>query len=40
MFGFQKIPKKEKKNVRENDFLVFGYPLKKYKRKSNIIKVS
>ena len=40
MFGFKKNTKERKKNVRENDFLVFGYPLKKYKRKSNIIKFS
>ena len=35
MFGLQKMIKKEKKNVKENDFFVFGFIMKKI----NIIKI-
>ena len=32
MFGFKKILRKEKK-IKENDFLIFGFTIKKYERK-------
>ena len=30
MFGFQKIQRKEK-NIKKNDFFMFGYPMKNIK---------
>ena len=32
--------KGKKKNAKENDFLMFGCPIEKYQRKSNIIKIN
>ena len=29
MFDSRKVPRKEKKNVKENDFLMFGFTIKK-----------
>ena len=41
MFGFQKVPRKEKKYIKENDFCMFGCLMKNTKKKnSNIIKIS
>ena len=37
---FPKNIKKRKKNVKENDFFMFGYPMKNIKKKSNIIKIN
>ena len=31
MFGSRKIQRKEKKNAKENDFLMFGCPIKNIK---------
>ena len=31
MFGFRKVQRKEKKNTKENDFLIFGCPMKNIK---------
>ena len=39
MFGSRKLLRKEKKNVKENDFLICGLHNRKYKRKPNIIKI-
>ena len=39
MFGSCKILRKEK-NSKKNDFLMFGFPIKKILKKSNIIKIS
>ena len=40
MFGSWKVSKKEKKNVKENYFLIFGFIIKNTKKnKSNIIKI-
>ena len=38
MFGTQKVL--EEKNTKENNFLIFYFIVKKYKRKSNTIKFS
>ena len=35
----KKAPRKEKKNVKENDFFIFGFIIGKCKRKSNIITI-
>ena len=40
MFGSWKVSKKEKKNVKENYFLIFGFIIKNTKKnKSNVIKI-
>ena len=38
MFSARKLSGKEK-NVKENDFLIFDFTIKRYERKSNIIKI-
>ena len=39
MFDSQKSTKERKKNVKENDFFIFGFIIEKCKRKSNIITI-
>ena len=36
MFGFQKVPRKEKKYIKENDFCMFGCLMKNTKKKIQI----
>ena len=37
MFGYRKLLRKENKNVKKNDFLIFDYPMENIVKKSNII---
>ena len=40
MFGSHKVARKEKKNAKENDFLIFDFTIKNSKKKKlNIIKI-
>ena len=40
MFDSKEILRKEKKNAKENDFFMFGCPIKNLYKKTNIIKTS
>ena len=38
MFSARKLSKREK-NIKENDFFIFDFTIKRYERKLNIIKI-
>ena len=39
MFGYIKVLRKEKKNTKKNNFLMFGFIMENTKKESNIFKI-